>query len=71
MGPAQKLEALSKLINPAIGDAISDLLAVVAVLTSQGTSIGDMSGMYQVRGGARTTALLDAPVARYRLNPKP
>eukprot|EP00802_Teleaulax_amphioxeia_P013720 Tamp_13774.p1 GENE.Tamp_13774~~Tamp_13774.p1 ORF type:complete len:549 (+),score=148.10 Tamp_13774:227-1648(+) len=47
LGPASRLEAVSKLINPAIGDALSDLLAVVAVLISENLSIAQMAGMYQ------------------------
>jgi len=46
LGPAQKLEAVSHLINPAIGDALSDVLAVVTVMAVEGTSIADMNGMY-------------------------
>ena len=47
IGAAQKLEALSLLINPAIGDALSDLLAVVAVLVVEHISVQQMAAMYK------------------------
>ncbi|EKX43153.1 hypothetical protein GUITHDRAFT_163942 [Guillardia theta CCMP2712] len=44
---AQTLHAFASLINPAIGDALSDLLAVMVVLEVEGISLEQWAGYYE------------------------
>ena len=43
----RRLQLLPALVNQAVGDALSDLLLVDAILTLQGRSLQDWHGMYQ------------------------
>lgn len=44
---AKRMQAFSELINPAVGDALSDMLAVHAVLSLEGLTFAQWGALYQ------------------------
>jgi phosphoacetylglucosamine mutase len=43
----QQLQAVTRLVNPAVGDAFADMLLVEIILTTQGMTLQDWGALYQ------------------------